>query len=709
MKLLKVAINNFRLLKDVDIEFSCDAMKNLTVIRAANESGKTTFLTALQWALFGESALPNRGQNFRLSPLDCSKTKDATIEVSVEVDYAIKSPRSGELRKYKLIRSTSEYINEGNWKRNEPILALFKLTSSGIERIEYPEAHIRTDLPTDLREVFFTDGDRALSFIEGSRGEQSKRVEAAIRSLLGLSILEDTLSHLRSINTDLNKKVRTINASQSDLLPISEQITTLQIQLPELTTELQKIKEKSINLDNLIMDYDNKISAALRNGNRSDLENERKNARNARERAERETNDATRKQADLFRSDLIARHLLSIPFEAASKILNDLRDRGKIPNQTIPVLEDRLNSPVCICGESLDPNDSAGQLRRRNIMKLIEESREADALQEKITELYYGSQSLLAPIQQKAWIERYNEIFKLRNESRYRAIEAGEKESELEAKISKLPNIDIADLQSTRDKFRKDARDYQIRGAKLEVQIENCRKEMAALIEKRDKLLKHDERGLKLASELDVTGDLIDVIEKALSSIKTLELKNVSERMNSIFLEMIGADNNQRAIITEASITSDFRIMVMGQAGQELDPSTDLNGASRRALTIAFILALTTVSEVEAPNVIDTPLGMMSGYVKQAVLQLASRESSQLILFLTHAEISGCEEIISQRAGKIYTLTNPAHYPKILVNRPEVQDSRILVCNCDHLSFCNICQRKENILFDDLDHVEVVR
>ena len=36
-----------------------------------------------------------------------------------------------------------------------------------------------------------------------------------------------------------------------------------------------------------------------------------------------------------------------------------------------------------------------------------------------------------------------------------------------------------------------------------------------------------------------------------------------------------------------------------------LNPDRDLNGASRRALTIAFILALTDVSEVEAPNTID--------------------------------------------------------------------------------------------------------
>ncbi|MYA18094.1 MAG: hypothetical protein F4Z28_15725 [Gammaproteobacteria bacterium] len=87
---------------------------------------------------------------------------------------------------------------------------------------------------------------------------------------------------------------------------------------------------------------------------------------------------------------------------------------------------------------------------------------------------------------------------------------------------------------------------------------------------------------------------------------------------------------------------------------------------------------------------------MMSGYVKQAVLQLAAQHSGQLILMLTHSEINECEEILDQRVGRIYTLTNPAHYPRILVNDPHAEDSRLLVCDCDHRSHCDVCERRES-------------
>jgi DNA sulfur modification protein DndD len=376
-----------------------------------------------------------------------------------------------------------------------------------------------------------------------------------------------------------------------------------------------------------------------------------------------------------------------------------LHQQGKIPNQTIPVLEDRLNQPSCICGESLDTNEPGGQLRRSHIQHLIEESRNSDAIQEKVTALYYGARDLLLPVGGRTWIDEYSDVFGRRNMAKTRCREYGEAEAAIEAQINALPDVDIQQLQSTRNHYRSQIRVIQVEEAKISAQIETIRRDIVIAEAKRDKLLQHDEKGMQIRAELEVAHDLHQVLENALNTMKTLELKQVSDRMNEIFLEMIGADPHQRSIITRADITQDFRIIVFGRFNQEL-PSYDLNGASRRALTIAFILALTRVSEVEAPNVIDTPLGMMSGYVKQAVLQLASQHSTQLILFLTHDEIAGCEKILNERAGKIYTLTNPAHYPKILINDPGVDDIRVLLCDCNHLRHCQICERRPTMNLD---------
>ena len=64
MKLLSVKIENFRLLKDFNMKFATGTKKNLTVVRAANETGKTTLLYALQWAIFGDISLPKKAWTF---------------------------------------------------------------------------------------------------------------------------------------------------------------------------------------------------------------------------------------------------------------------------------------------------------------------------------------------------------------------------------------------------------------------------------------------------------------------------------------------------------------------------------------------------------------------------------------------------------------------------------------------------------------------
>ena len=76
---------------------------------------------------------------------------------------------------------------------------LFKLEERGTSPVEEPESLIAAELPPELREVFFTDGDRALSFIEADIALSTKRerVQRAIRSLLGLGVIEDAIGHVR--------------------------------------------------------------------------------------------------------------------------------------------------------------------------------------------------------------------------------------------------------------------------------------------------------------------------------------------------------------------------------------------------------------------------------------------------------------------------------------------------------------------------------
>ena len=110
MKLLRAEFQNFRLLRDLELEFSSDLDRKLTVIRAANESGKTTILHGLQWALYGDAALPGRGEDFRLHPIDWEASTGKRVPITATVEFELTKYRrtSGEMRetrrRFRLVR-----------------------------------------------------------------------------------------------------------------------------------------------------------------------------------------------------------------------------------------------------------------------------------------------------------------------------------------------------------------------------------------------------------------------------------------------------------------------------------------------------------------------------------------------------------------------------------------------------------------------------
>jgi DNA sulfur modification protein DndD len=599
-------------------------------------------------------------------------------------------------QQYRIVRSAFEEIRGTKWNRQPSTVKLYLLTERGAEPIESPEVHVNEELPPDLREVFFTDGDRALSFIEADVAVSTKRqrVQNAIRSLLGLNIIEEAIRHVTKSTSEANKKAKKLQTS-GDLNTIATQLQGIEDDIEKKLAEYDDAKEQFASFDERFNSIDRKIAEALQKGDKDKLKKRLESVIREKKKLNNRIESAQKDHLALFRSDELAIDLLSTVLGDAFQILADLHDQGKIPNTTIPVLEEQLNQEKCICGEILDEDDLDGSRRRLHIQKLIDDSKQADEIQVIITELYYGSKALQKSPEQKGsqWLSVYKRVVENRDGLDILRDQAGMKERAIELEISKLPNADIQGLRDTKKRYKEQRDRFLQKKSTLETQLENLNRDRAYLVMERDRLLRVQDKGTRVLSELVVTQDIISVLQNSYNKITSEELVRVSEQMNEIFLEMIGADPEQFAIIRRAEISEAFDIIVYGPQNRTLDPDRDLNGASRRALTLAFILALTLVSEVEAPNVIDTPLGMMSGYVKRSVLRTAIQKSAQLILFLTHDEIAGCEEILDDAAGVVVTLTNPSHYPKMLVNNPNFTEQTILSCDCTHRDECQLCAR----------------
>lgn len=700
MRLLKARFENFRLLRELEINFAHDPIRKLTVIRAANESGKTTLLHALQWGLYGDDALPGRANEFRLHPIDWSADGSPRIPITVTIEFEVVKYNNirGVMREskstYRIVRTAFEELRGADWSRSPSMVRLYALNESGATIIDTPEALIHEELPLELREVFFTDGDRALSFIESNVAVSTKRdrVQRAIRALLGLGVVEESLRHVKKAASDVNRQAKSIGGNE-ELNKVVSRLVEGAEQLANLEGKINSAKEQFAAYDVKLSEVEKQIDEALKKGDREKLSTDVAATKRSIDKIDERLAGAIRNHSQLFRSKALAEDILAPVLQEAQSLLDTMHDRGQIPSTTIPVLEHRLENGTCICGETLAEDDPDGAKRRGHIVKMIESSRKADELQGLVTELYFGAKSVIGTGSTSAWLPLYVQIVEDRDGLNTLRDEEGRKLKALEAQIDALPNTDIQGLRQVQRDYKEQRDRFNADRSRFETQFESLTRELHELEAKRDTLLRHQKKGARILSELDAVSDIQAVLERAYQRITSEELAKVSALMNSLFMEMIGADPEQGAIIKRAEINADFDILVYGPNDRILNPDRDLNGASRRALTIAFILALTKVSEVEAPNVIDTPLGMMSGYVKRSVLRIAARESSQLVLFLTHSEIAGCEDILDQIAGKEYTLSNAAHYPRMLRNNPMVQSQRVLLCDCGHRQSCSICER----------------
>ena len=705
MKLIRAEFENFRLLRDLHLDFSTDTTQKLTVIRAENESGKTTILNGLQWAFFGDDALPRKGLDYRLHPIDWDVSDQSPIPITVQVDFEITrfqgSSRylTGTREQYRIIRSAYETLDAAT-PRPQSTVKLFQVTDVGSEPIPYPEAWISEELPSKLREVFFTDGDRALSFIEATASAQAttakrQRVEKAVQSLLGLDVINEARRHVKKTASEVNRTMKN-NGFGDQLACIADKLEQIEKTSEKLEDRIEDSKSQLVRFDQEFSDTEKKIEAALIKGNREKLKDERDETKQQLAKIDELRTNAAKEHSNLLKSLSLPRDLLAPVFKKAAAKLSTVHDPEKIPITTIPVLEQRLKSTACICGESLDPHYVDGERRRVQIQRLINESRQTDSLQTVINRLFYRSIPLTREqiADEDRWIEEYDRVAVQRDKLESVREEHGKKYKALEKQLDDIPDVNIQELRTHQEDCKKQRDRFNAAWTRYETQLEDLKKTRASLIAQRQNLLREQKRGVRIRARLDLTTDVERVLETAYARLTNEELTKVSNRMNTIFLKMIGADPEQGAIIRRAEISDKFDILVYGPNDRSLNPDIDLNGASRRALTLSFILALTKVSEVEAPNVIDTPLGMMSDYVKKSVLKTAIHESSQLVLFLTRSEIADCEEILDSKAGRVITLTNPAHFPRMLVNDPQVEERKVLRCDCNHRKKCVLCERR---------------
>lgn len=188
MLLKKLVMSNFRQFKDKEeILFSQNKDSNITLILGENTSGKTTILQAFLWCLYGKVNFKRKERLFNEeNATEMENGEKREISVTIELEH---------LEKDYIIKRTQECNKNGNEVKLSPRseLSIFVKEENGelLKLEDYQvEKTISEMLSPELAEYFFYDTERFGNITE------KKDVTSAVKGLLGLTILENTIKHL---------------------------------------------------------------------------------------------------------------------------------------------------------------------------------------------------------------------------------------------------------------------------------------------------------------------------------------------------------------------------------------------------------------------------------------------------------------------------------------------------------------------------------
>ena len=721
MRLLRAHVRNFKLLEDVELEFSTKHDRPLTVIRAENGSGKTSLLYAFQWAFHGKDGLPKSAQGLRLTSSAIPFGKDTTVSVTIWFEIA---DEYGNTAQYRLIRSVVETpTTEDAFDSRQERVRLLKLTPRGEEpekEVKDAEVTINVWLPRKLHAVFFTDGDSVQTFISGQIGQKQRqrRVHDAIRDLLGID-------RFRTAARDIEAAFRSIQAEAAksggkDTSTLEVRLEETRSQIDGLEGDLLRLRERQANMTDERSKWDKELRELSGIGDIDELNERIEQAERDQERFERQRQATLVRMREALRSEQFSWQFMNERLQAGIGILSELADRHIIPGTSIEILKDRLELGECICGESL----TLGTAHHQHVERLVEEQLSVSEHRQRLTELHHlarraqeeersrrESGQAFSPNSSQLLAEFIDARDSLRNKGR-----------ELDDLKSRRANIDEERVRNLTSKLQdtdaKIVQAHQDIGAK-ETELDHAYERRALQERELDDAQKEVDISNELALKRDVAQDLTVLAKSVLKVLENDYVQRVSQRMRDLFMEIVGAPDDPLrqdfgpVLFAGVHIDDDFNIIIDTHDGRRLDPDFELNGASKRALTLSFIWALMEVSGATAPRMIDTPLGMVSGGVKSRMLDAVTRPSIdelpelQVILFLTRSELRDVEDLIDERAGNVMTLSCSEHYPADLVYPWSTDYPVSRICSCNHRHSCYTCARRyddrHGVIFRDID------
>lgn len=582
----RIIIKNFRQYKDINLAFS--SKKGLFLFIGKNGMGKSNFLNAICWCLYGKQPFKFHDEDKKLLNEEASH-RNNWDETSVSLEVSMDD------RTFLFKRSQRE-------SQESKFIVMIKQDEDW-NTVPNPTIIVNSFLPESVRKFFLFDGEAVQNLY---KGDYSRNLKSGVWRVSNVELLDRASENLHKTWEDLRRIISRDDPStislESELLDLEKQKVILSNNLITKQSELTKLKEEKAELSDRLKQYSKYKTLQEK---RILLENTLKSGKSRLDEYQRQVNDIIIELGPFW---YIKDSLLAL----ATKI-NDENIKGKLPPKIRSTfVKELIDKQECICGRPI----TEGHKEYDHLMALLSDVEILDnrsfllddkaEIQSLIRELNFGIYTKIYNVREQKSKER-------------KAIEDLQLElKEISGQLINAPDREVGNIESTIQRIENqiDADSQEI--GQINEKLNVCGQRTVELKDKLDKLNRNKSKRHLEQKKLDFLEVANDSIDYTRERLINLVRKSVSLHADKYFKQLIWKKDDFERV----NFTDDYKVEIF-KNGEEISSLEILSTGEMKVLSFATIKALAELSGFsDVPVFIDGPLENLDKEVRASFLDL---------------------------------------------------------------------------------------
>jgi DNA sulfur modification protein DndD len=649
MWISEIKLNNFRpFYGEVSIPFSEKSPGKFTIIEAKADTGKTTFLSAISWCLYGKEV--EKAHKDYLNPFNIDKKEELeegdidsfSVEISLN-ESKDKNPKY-IIRRKAFIRKID---NKAKYDGNEN-LSMEEWENDNARSIEMEDISkvINSILPEDIHMFFLFEGEK----IEKNFSFYSRdSIKNAIEKISQIKQIEFGESHLQTVRDGVfssKKKSQRDDEYETNIRKIEDFTTRIE----EMKENKEKYDKELLTAQSEIEELDKKLSE-FNIPLLTELGEKRKRLEEENKEFEIQLKDIRRRLED----NLLENAPQAIGISVIKKFLKEINiedDEKGIPPRDVAnvILQELLDRKKCLCGTDLNPKGGKESLKAINEINKILKREDLGEVAEWLVEGRVKLTGFLERVDdsfidfRKDEMNHYDKITKKIKINSY----------EIENTSKRLTGINEEKIKSQEDERKtlsSNLGKQQGSIARIEAGIKMKEADVSKLRRENDSLARNKE-GYEEKRKL---AEFMDDALKNLKNIKEEILVGVKNKVEKLCYEYFMDLHWDKKSYDNFSISEEYDLSLKDKKGNE--KIANISSGTKQVLLLSFISALADVSGFKFPIFIDTPLANtdneqreniaknLPNYLKNNQVILLMKDQEYTPKFRSIIKESVCQEI----------------------------------------------------------------